>query len=769
MAHALSFVALLAAAVSVGEAVPPVTRITPEHPLILLQASAAFGDTDEAPEGSDRFAEAGRHGLEIVRAWNLIPEDLRPLCQMQVELRVRDHDLRLALFRRMLAAPQAAGVAVSVQVADPHDEYVFDPAHVERLLDEFSCVRSVMLSEQQFAHYAKFNVPSYATPPHTRYTCDMIELAARRGLHAIVVLQGLKWLHISSAALNRPLLEAMRAHPDHVIPVNEHIEPRHLARQTATWGLWLGGYASQWGVEPQSWWYESSFMNGPGVFGDHLHPAEMPPGLYRAMILQAAAMGATVFSFEPWWDLLDYGNSRCWTEAILPTLREVVDRRLVPTREQVEAKTMVAYRLAPARDIAEFHRNVQDLDWLSADGLLARAAYGVWEPMLEFELVPNRGDWFIPLLPPGTPGPVLAKYRCVLEPGECRTEAAWEERLRACGFGVTAPGAAWTCSINGHAYVMHTHENLYARQEYRLSLPRPVRGVRAVRTPEGALRLEWPADPGAGRYVILHREGGETSGEASRWRPVAETTEAACGISPYAPGAYAVTAETQTRETVTGSVNHLDYLVFSETVSEPAELVRVGGAGEAPAVTPVPRAEDTRPAAQAVYPTFDGVSEEDLPVAREIAARVDAFKEAYERMDWRALTDLYAPDYGDPNGFGREYAGRAWKWWFQRNDKTFLLRQTRAWDFSDFPERGIVRMRMLLYCTAVRRDDQPFGYYGIVRIPRHKGAEVTCTWARGDGEWRLVRTEPALPNFEEILWNSRATDRALKLIPGVDD
>lgn len=68
---------MLLAAVE-GVSLPPVTALSPEHPLILLQVSAAFGDTDEAPEGTDRFAEADRHGFEIVHLWNFLPEDIRP-------------------------------------------------------------------------------------------------------------------------------------------------------------------------------------------------------------------------------------------------------------------------------------------------------------------------------------------------------------------------------------------------------------------------------------------------------------------------------------------------------------------------------------------------------------------------------------------------------------------------------------------------------------------------------------------------------------------
>lgn len=758
---------LLAAAVD-GVSLPSVTTISPEHPLILLQVSAAFDNTDEAPEGTDRFAEADRHGLEIVRLWHWLPEDIRPYCQLQVELRARDHDLRLALFRRMLKEPQNAGVPVSVQVADPHDEYVFDPIHVEQLLVEFPCIRSLMLSEQRFAHYAKFNVERYATPPHTRYTCDMIELAARHGRHVLIVLQGLKWLHISADVLNRPLLETMRAYPDHVIPINEHIESRHLIRQTAVWGLWLGGHATHWGIEPQSWWYESSFMNGPGVFGDHLHPAEMPPALYRAMILQGAAMGATVYSFEPWWDLFDYGNRRCWEEAILPTLREVVGKKLVPTREQVREKNRAAYRLAPARDINTFHRNLYDLDWLSDEGLLARALYGVWEPMLEFELIPNRSNWFLPLLPPDTPQAELDNYDCVFEPGQYASVEAWEEALRACMSLTTADGEAWTCSINGHAYVMQTHENLYKQQPYSLTLPKPVRGLAALITPGGGLHLKWRADPGASRYFLLYAEGTPDGNRQPLFKTVKETA-APFAVYENAPaGLYAVTAETATVEQRTGVVNYLDYLVFSETVSEPVEYVRFDGS-ETVGVVPMPHLPDDRPAAQTVFPTFDGVPEEYLSVAEEVTGRIEAMKQAYEAMDWRAVTEFYSPNYEDANGFHREYVGRAWKWWFRRNNKTFMLRQIRRWDFDGYAETGLVQVRMLFFCVAVRRDDQPFGYDGIVRIPRHKGAEVTCTWVRENDAWRLLWTDPALPNLEEILWNDRPMDKNETLVPSVDE
>lgn len=764
MSPFLLLVMYISAAQTPLSAPPP---ISPEHPLIFLQTPNSFGDSDEAPANTDKPAEAVKHGRDVVRLWNLLPEDIKPCCQLQVEIRVRDHALRYDLFRRMLLETQAAGVPVSVQIADPDDEFVFEPEYAEKLLDEFPCIRSVMLSEMQFAHYARFNVERYAVPPHTRYAIDILQMAARHGRHVLIVLQGLKWLHISADVLNLPLLEAMREYADYVIPVNEHIEPRHLVRQTAAWGLWLGGYASSWGIEPQSWWYESSFMNGPGVFGDHLPPQAMPPALYRAMILQGAAMGATCYSFEPFWDLFDGGNNRCWIEVILPTLREVINKQMIPSRDEVSAKTKVAYRTAPAADINAFHRNLRDLDWISDDGLLAQAAYGVWQPMLEHELIPNKGNWFIPLLPPGAPQSILDRFSAVFEPGQCNSVEEWADSLKRYYPAPSPEGTAWSCSIHGYAYVMQTHENLYERQSYALDLPKPIRSLSATAASDG-LHLSWPADPGATKYFVLRAEGPLDERTSARFYTIAEVTEPAFTRQSPQEGIYAVTAETSSKERKTGSVNYLDYLVFSETVSEPAEYACAGASGNV-RVIPVPEPPDTRPERQIVYPTFEGVSEKQKSIADEIVARIDALKQAYEAMDWRGVMDFYSPHYEDANGFHSEYASRAWKWWFRRNNKTYMLRQIRQWDFADYAAKGLVHVKMFTLYTAVRRDDQPFGYDGLVRFPRHKGAEVTYTWVREEGVWRIVQTNPATPNLEEILWNSRPMDKEEKLIAGFDE
>jgi len=745
------------------ERVAPETKIGPDRPLIILQTS-------------DRFTDHAEHGREAVRVWrDTIPADIKPYVQLQIEIRNRDHEGRYRELREVLIEMQAAGVPTCLQIADPHDPYVFDPLHVEKLVQEFSCIKTINITENRFEHFSDYNVPRYATPPHVRYAIDVIHMAARYGKLVSMSFQGLKWMHIACDELNQPLVDTIYEFGEYILPQNEHLGPQHLTRQTSTWGFWIAGATEHWGVEPQSWWFENGRMLTPGLFGqDPDNTRAMPPLLYRAMILEAVKMGATVFQFEPFWDLYDYDNSVCWREAIYPTLMEAINRRLIPTREQVMEKIKVAYHLRPAKTITEFHVNTRDVDWITNEGLLAKAAYGLWERFLQHELIPNKGrHYYIPLLPPKTPQAVLDRFAEVITPGRCDSVEAYEALL-AKHYEPDGEGEACIMSINGHTYVMQTHENLYERQDYAVDLPKPVRGLDVERGPR-SVTLTWEADPGASRYYIHRFTGAAPIGPFDTPPVFAETAEPRFTDNEPRPGdvyTYAVTADTTTLERRSGTVNYLDYLVLSLTRSLPVEAAIVGGPGET-TIRRVAEPPDTRPASQVVYPTFDGAEGEHRIIAGQIVTRIDRLKQAYDGMDWRKMAELYSTRYRDPNGFDRNYVAYAWKWWFIRNNTTCLLRQIRRWDFSEFAETGVVHLKMFSLYRGLRRDDQPYGYGwdGTTRIPRNWDEEVVYSWARDeDGVWRLIRTDPAVPCFMEILWGDRPSDKAeLVLKPGFDE
>jgi len=795
-------------------------KISPDNPLIIFQTNNRFGDSDEGFGKGDMYKEATRHGREVVRAFKeAVPDELKPYVYLEVNARLRDHYKRLEVMRRIFEPIEEAGIPCDFQVCDPHDIYTLDPERIERILTEFDCVRSICIAENDYEHYATFNVPRYAMSPYARYAIDAIEMAARHGRHIVFSEQTVKLMHVGADVLNQPMLETMRKYKEYIIPINEHLGPQHFARQTSVWGLWLSEVADQWGVEPQSWWFENARMIEPGVFGqsEPNNTRIMPPPLYRAMILQGAMMGATVFDFEPFWDLFDYDNSRCFREVIAPTLIEVIQRKLIPTKEQVMAKAKVAYQYELCKDINQFYDILKDVDYYHAEGYLARAAYGVYERFMEHEYIPNKDrNYFIPLLPPSTSKTVLDKFEKVIKQGECSSEEAYEALLRKYHTKRDGAGTASIMSMNGYTYVNQSHENLYELQTYSIDLPKPVRGITATRTDKG-IELSWPADSGATTYHI-HRAEGEcivrpVSADPYIWAAPKEELEdpemfnvmsvyedpAKANAKAAPPKAndvlpeigqskkaafvdttakknttytYTVTATTKTKERRDGTVNYLDYFVFSQSQSLAAEEITVPAKGEV-VTRAIVEPEDPRPASQVWHPILTGAEGPHKRIALEIVQRLDEFKSAYDEANWRRITDLYSARYQDPNGFHREYVGRAWKWWFFRSNSFCYLRQIRQWFFDDYAETGEVRVHMFSLCRALRKDDRPFGsgYGGTIRIPRNKHEDVTFTWAKDtDGVWRIIHTDPALPCFEEMLWNSRGGDnKTAKLRPGIDD
>jgi hypothetical protein len=794
---------------------PLCRKISPEKPLIVLQTSPRFGDTDNGePTKAGRAREAARHGKEAVRVWReTVPDDIKPYCQLRIETRSYDHKQRYESFRRIFAEMEKEGIPTSFQFGDPHYKSTFDPDYVEKLIEEFSCIQSLNIAEMRFEHYDTFNVQRYAMCAEARYMIDILEMAARHGKHLMTVLQDLKWMHIGADYLNQPLVDTILANGEYCIPVNEHIGPRHIARQTSIHAWWLAGMTGNWGVCPQAWWFENSRMIQPGVFGqtEPDNTRVMPPDLYRAMILLGAQLGSTVYTFEPFWDLFDYDNSVCWRDHIYPTLMEVIERKLIPTREQVLEKTKVAYLCKEAKTIMEFHENLRDVDWIGDEGLLAKAAYGLWEKYLMHELIPDRcKNYYIPLFPPKTPKEALDKFEHVIRPGECQSVEEYETLLDKYYPAADGEGDAFITTVNGHTYVMQNRENLYERQRYRIELPKPVRGVQARLAKKG-IELTWEEDPGASRYHVHRTETtafdkpfgfsdtiwkiigkhfddpelrkhvpkvAHSATTCRSWNPFPEIGHAKATVfvdktaKPGKTYTYTITATTTSRDWREGTVNYLDYVVFSQRQSMPVEQLTISAQGEV-TVRPYGDPEDTRPEKSPdYYPTFDG-AESHRAVAREIVAQFEAFKAAFESMDAHGIMTFYSRNYQDPNGWHWEYVARAWKWWFFRLNSTTLLRQIRTWDFSHYAETGEVSVRMFSLYRGCRWDDGHMGYSydGTVRLPRSRDEEIVYTWLREeDGAWRLIRTNPPMPCFEEMLSFSRGVDKKDAMSPpGVDE
>jgi hypothetical protein len=168
--------------------------------------------------------------------------------------------------------------------------------------------------------------------------------------------------------------------------------------------------------------------------------------------------------------------------------------------------------------------------------------------------------------------------------------------------------------------------------------------------------------------------------------------------------------------------------------------------------------DESLPERQEVWRTFAGVNGDHQKDEEAVLETFRGLIAAYEGKDLDGLMPLYSPDYRDSNGYSAEYVRRAWLWWDQRTVIPYVVTQVRRWDTSRAAE-GIVSFTAWNRFRAMIVWDQPFGCHGRVRIPCHDGDRVTWTWKQDNaGQWKILRTEPALPNFGEMLWNSRGHD-----------
>ncbi len=734
-----------------ADAKPPRLKISREHPLIIWQGSNTDGVEVNVKN--------------IINDWNHLPEDLRPYCIFQIECRYLDQEHRYERFVAILEQLQAAGVPTCLQVFDPHPEYAFPLKYVEKLIERFDSIVAVQATEMRTSFYSKVtDAHEIYTPLRIRYMIELTKMAARHGIHTSMQHQQLRWLHVATDGLSQELRDTLQTYRAYVLPQNEHLGPQHLPRQTSTWGLWMADFVDNWGVEPQSWWWQNANFVEPGVFGvcpENWVPV-FPKGIYRPMILQAAMLGATVYGFEPNWDLFEHARPDVWYEDILPTMREVIHRGLIADRDELYQKAKLAYQVPRSKSLADFHQILRDVDFMAEEGYLARAAYGVYARGLQHELIPNRNRaFFIPILPYGTSEPIHKKFERVIEPGACGSVEEYEKLLEGL-YPEPDREAAYVQHVGRFTYVMQTQENLYEKQDFSIETPKAVKALQAAWDGD-RVSLSWEPVPGAQSYEICLWNYGEKKADEfpigsdwAHWEILQKVSKPEGIVTVKAGNVLGVRVKTSVMEKYEGSVNFLDCLVFDSEWSRIAEIVEVPAQGET-SRSRLRAFADTRPEHQEWFDLGAGLPSKDRAVADEVKDSLRNFISAFEAEDIRALAGFYAQDYTDPNGYDRDYALRAWLWWFQRMERPYCAATIHAWDTSRLASEGVVRMKLGGFWRGVMMWDEPWGADGFARIPRNSEVESWWSWKKNriNGTWEIVTTEPACPNFGEMLWNSR--------------
>ena len=739
---------------------PLCIKISREHPLIIMMAPA-LGRT--SPENI---------GREIVDAWvHHYPDELKPYTTIQIEERVLDYDERMTRFRQILDTVSEHEIPMVLQIADPDNQYTMPLQYVEQLLQEYPVIKGLNMAEMDLEHYSSFGGElKYKMPPETAHLIDAIKLAARYGRFTSIQIQKLRWPHILADEVQKPLLDTMREYRDYVLPQNECIEPFFLVRQAAVLGLWLSDVVDHFGMEPQSWFWEGAGFQKPGRFGPlHESTVDVPPRFYRPLILINAMTGGTVFSFEPYWDLWNEVNGHIGRDVIYPTLLEIIRNHLIPSKEEVLAKTKVAYQMNYCKTLEEFHVNINDIEPLAGKGLLSRAAYGLFWRGQNYEIIPDISRYFfIPLLPWDAEDMIKSRFTSVMHSGEIRSVEGYRSFLNQF-YPPQDSGDAFVTGIGKATYVIQTCENLYREQSYRIRVPQWVSEPK-VEINGNKVLFSWEKVTGANGYEIFILENPNENFYAYQFRPL--KTVGAPGFETALPDSgevvYGIVAIGSDQVILEGKVNYLDSPVFLNDNSPLRHVVRIGSGHTVKPIDLLDLSNDPRPKDQTVWPTYPNVPDRFMTQAKEIVSAYENLMVAYENSDWQGVTVFYAQDYRDPNGYSFEYVGRALKWWFERNQHPYITVQVRDWDFTRFSDEETVKLKLWTLWRAIAIDDGKWGDHGLVRFPRHKDEEVWFTWKKINRHWKIMTTDPAVPNFSEILWNARGYETKKVLIPSID-
>ncbi|WP_394707875.1 glycoside hydrolase family 98 domain-containing protein [Roseovarius pacificus] len=717
------------------------TEISAEHPLLLFHA--------DDPAGGD----LALYTAHVREAWDTLPEDLRPYAAMVINAPGQDPGARQTAYRTLLTAFQELGLPVVITIADGNPAHYFPRDLLEELLTGFTCVRGAAASGLYFNRYDPALAQGALRPSaQSRWLADTMDTLAHYGRFIWIPTEELAWARVMANVQEKPLYDALVHCAGYVVP-GAAVRGQHVIPQVSSLlGLWLEGAAAQWGLAPDSRWYNDAHFDGIGKFGGADTSARMPSALYRAMVLTGAMTGASVYAFPEENDLWFGRAPDRWNDAIYPTLREVLRLGLIARRDFVQTRVPLAFQLSPATTPAEFHRNLRHIDGVLDQGTLIEVAYGMERPGQVPELIPNRGEYFwVPFVSPYASPEFLAAFARVEGPGGPADAQAWRELLSA-HAQPAGEGTAFITRVGRGLFIMNSRENVLDPQTFRVDgVPKPVQGLEVRR--EGAtVALTWPFREGDLSYKVYRRTLPATAYELAAnlfdERAFIDTPPTDATV------AYAVTALTNEQETIEGALSYGEYLALStvecrigtEVILSP---VQVFGDAQEVALT-----QSSQPAYTPWWPTLDGLEGEHRQVAEAVARRIEQLESALAAKDLNAVSEIYSGAYEDPAEWGPAYVRRAWQALFECCGFIRMHRQVRRWDFSDYESEGIVRALLYLRVTAVAIGDAADQVADqIVALPRTDAADAWVTFSIDPGgeEWRIARTDPAFPNMRDLL------------------
>jgi hypothetical protein len=398
----------MAAAAAGQDYPPPILPVSAERPLFLFPIESDGGWSPEA-------------AVLLAERFQAVPDSIRGFAAVVV----KPDNQAGGTLDDYLEVLGEANVPVFLRVA-LGSSVAADPARLERLFPKQPNVAGVVATGLRLNRYdLDPGTNAYSTPADVRWATDVVDVAARFGRHCILELNALDVSRLMANAECVGLMATLRGARNHAAVVVRLDDLHAVPGIMSAMGLWLEESVGAWGITATNAWYENAPYVEPGVYGPASEGA-MPPAWYRGMILNGAMTGASVYAIEPPSALWFADDPIAWRTAVLPTLDEILRLGVIPRREFVQRKAQAALQLVPADTSPQFHLNLRDLDAVLDEGLLLFGAYGLEQPGLVHELVPDSGrHYWIPVLSPSAPDEILRRFARVVPASSMMTAEEW--------------------------------------------------------------------------------------------------------------------------------------------------------------------------------------------------------------------------------------------------------------------------------------------------------------------------------------------------------
>jgi hypothetical protein len=485
------------------------------------------------------YADSGPGALQDF--WAALPEDIRPYWGLQLvpASPKKDTPECRAWLETTLSAAQELSAPAFIQVDSFNTRSDFPASYWRGLFDRFSTLIGLSVAEFSASGLTIFSLDADQIERIKRY----IDIAADNNAYFLWQDMGYEWawwgLHVPhvfmKAGADPGLYDKIVRNGRHVILQDKHNgKGRRFAGPAAAIGFWASGLIGNWGVNSEDWiWWEAGYSHlyqpssGFARTGDDWRTVfSFPDAQFGMDWLLDLAGGATVYSLEaPFHGAFAEAcasTTPAFNQVLLPLIRLILVRHLIPTREEVRNKIQVAY-----------HPLTADPPEMKNDELF-QGLYGPAEESL-YEWMPSTGRYYyLPILPVLADAAVLALYPQVIDSAYYRDHFSDQQAKVEFFDGVYPPigaGDAWFANVGEHWLIVNPNENSDVTATFDLPFSTDFFAGLSGRFSPHTFAIAWQADDG----VHVHLSNYRIDSEADVW-----TSDALANNDPmtYVCGAY---------------------------------------------------------------------------------------------------------------------------------------------------------------------------------------------------------------------------------------